>query len=277
MPVSALPVRLIACDMDGTLLNSRKEIHPDMTRLIHALHQKGIRFVAASGRQLESLTGYFAGVENEMTFLAENGGAAYENGVCIDASLLGAEDILSITRFCREMPGVRILCSTTRGSYIEGEEQTPWREYLAQFFEKIGFLPDLCALIGREDICKITLCDRGRAEKNAWPRLNKALGDRFQVTLSGEDWVDITGRGVSKGQTLRRLQQRYGILPGECAAFGDYLNDVELLQSCGESYAMKNAHPLLLKAARHVTREDNDHWGAFDEICRLTGIDPASL
>ena len=40
---------------------------------------------------------------------------------------------------------------------------------------------------------------------------------------------------------------------------------------------MKNAHPLLLKTARHVTREDNDHWGAFDEICRLTGIDPVSL
>ena len=98
------------------------------------------------------------------------------------------------------------------------------------------------------------------------------LALRLKVTLSGQDWVDVSGQNVNKGEALRFLQKRYGVKPDECAAIGDYLNDVERLQSCGQSYAMKNAHPQLFSSATQITKEDNNHFGACRVICRLAGI-----
>ena len=70
--------------------------------------------------------------------------------------------------------------------------------------------------------------------------------------LSGEHWVDVMKPGVNKGCALRALQQRMGIGPQKLHGFGDYLNDIELLQAAQESYAMKNAPPALFRVARHI-------------------------
>lgn len=79
------------------------------------------------------------------------------------------------------------------------------------------------------------------------------------VILSGEHWVDVMKPGVNKGCAMRGIQQKLGISPEECMAFGDYLNDCELLQAVGESYAMENAHPALKKLARYIAPGNDDN------------------
>ena len=65
--------------------------------------------------------------------------------------------------------------------------------------------------------------------------------------------------GVHKGMAMRGLQRMLGVEPEECMAFGDYLNDCELLEAVGESYAMENAHPQLKAMAKHIAPSNDDN------------------
>ena len=91
------------------------------------------------------------------------------------------------------------------------------------------------------------------------------------MILSGEHWVDVMKPGVHKGAAMRGLQKMLGIAPSECMAFGDYLNDCELLESAGESYAMANAHPLLKAQAKHIAPSNDDN-GVIRVIREVFGI-----
>ena len=77
--------------------------------------------------------------------------------------------------------------------------------------------------------------------------------------------------GVHKGAAMRGLQSLLGIRPEECMAFGDYLNDCELLEAVGESYAMENAHPTLKRLARHIA-PSNDEDGVMRVLRERFGV-----
>ena len=96
--------------------------------------------------------------------------------------------------------------------------------------------------------------------------------DRMQVALSGDCWVDVMNKSVSKGAALQELLRRMDIAPEHCMAFGDYLNDIELLQASGHPYAMENAHPQLLELFPN-TSGHNNHGGVVTTICRELGIE----
>ena len=81
---------------------------------------------------------------------------------------------------------------------------------------------------------------------------NKEFHDELQVVLSSDIWVDIIPLGINKGVAIQKLQKKLNIKPEECVAFGDYLNDYEMMQSVYYSYAMENAIPELKKVARYI-------------------------
>ena len=107
--------------------------------------------------------------------------------------------------------------------------------------------------------------DEGDAAAHELPALNQRLGDRFSVILSGENWVDVMRPGVSKGRAMQMLQQLKGLTPQECMAFGDYLNDLELLENVSESYAMENALEELKRVAKYIA-PCNDENGVMRVI-----------
>ncbi len=89
------------------------------------------------------------------------------------------------------------------------------------------------------------------------------------MTVSGPEWLDISNLGASKGDAIRRIQEKLGIAKDETMAFGDYLNDYEMLQESGHSYAMKNSHPDLFKVGRFVTEYDNNNNGVAETIRKV--------
>ena len=80
----------------------------------------------------------------------------------------------------------------------------------------------------------------------------------MSAVVSGPDWVDLANASVSKGAALQGIQERYRIPPENCMGFGDYMNDFTLLQACEESYAMANACPELMAAAKYLTASNDD-------------------
>ena len=94
------------------------------------------------------------------------------------------------------------------------------------------------------------------------------------MVVSGEDWMDLMRPGINKGLAVSALCKSLHITPEECMAFGDYMNDLELLQAAGESYAMANGHEALKAAAKHIC-PSNDEDGVCRAIRAVFGIDKA--
>ena len=128
---------------------------------------------------------------------------------------------------------------------------------------------DLAPLAKEKEIIKVAFCDAefGAAEETIYPPLSR-LDGAVRVVLSSHYWVDVMRPGVNKGVAVRRLQEQLKVAPDECAAFGDYLNDVEMLSSVGHSFAMANAHPEVKKAAREEV-PPNTAYGVMTTLQKL--------
>jgi Cof subfamily protein (haloacid dehalogenase superfamily) len=263
-------IRLIAADMDGTLLDSQKRLSPRLFSVIRALQKKNIRFVVASGRQYYTLAEQFAPIKETLLFLAENGGMIFEQDRPIYTNVIRTERVRQLAELGRRRPEYTAVLCGVNGAYMEKADASSLRE-VGVYYKRLQVVPDLLEAAREEDICKVTYHDREQAETGSYPWFQEQAAD-MRVILSGDHWVDITNPGVNKGTALTFLQQRLGILPEECMAFGDFPNDTEMMQVCGESYGMCNGHPDLLRHCQYVTEKSNDEDGVVDTLCRVFGL-----
>lgn len=258
-------IRLIACDMDGTLLDSQKRLPRDFAAVFEALRARGTLFAVASGRQYAVLRRDMAPYAEEMLFICENGALVMHRGKRLLIDPLEAADLPAILDAVRGLRGVYPVVCRAEMAYIEGSASQEFIQNTCMYYPSVQVVEDLSVCLGSPDVCKVAFYDEGDAQTHEWPALERALGERVAVILSGEHWVDVMKPGVSKGKAMRALQAQLHIAPEACMAFGDYLNDCELLQSVGESYAMANAHPALRAVARHIA-PGNDEDGVMRVI-----------
>lgn len=262
-------VRLIAVDMDGTLLNEKKEMPSSIFPLLDQLRELGVTLAAASGRQYYTLQTMFPGYENEMSFICENGGLVYHKGKCIYVDEIPPEWQRAPIRAVREMEGVHMVLCGADSTYVEDTDP----EFLQKMdlsYARYEVVDDLEKLAAEDKICKLSVFDGIDAETNCYPRL-LSFADHFGVTLSGKNWVDLANPYVNKGAAFSLLQKACGVGPGECMAFGDYLNDREMMQNCYYSYAMANAHPDLKALCRFETLS-NEQEGVIHAIKGYFGL-----
>ena len=253
-------IRLVAVDLDGTLLNSRGELPPGVFPAIRALAAHGVCFAAASGRQYDNLRTLFAEVAAETVFIAENGAMVFERDRNLFDSVLEPELCQELLTAARELPRVFPVLCGLESAYMSSDDP----EFLhnaRKYYTRCETVSPLTAALARDRICKVAFYDGVHAEENSYPRLRR-FADRFRVSLSGYNWLDFMNPGVSKGAALARLQCRLGVTPEQSMAFGDYLNDLELLRQCRYSFAMANAHPEL-KAAARFEAPGNDQDGVM--------------
>ncbi len=249
-------IRLIAADMDGTLLNSRHEYDKNFPAHYGLLRNKGILFAPASGRQLYNLQNKFGELGHEMVFIAENGSHVQYKGRDLLVQSLPEGRVPGLIRMAREIKGVNIILCGKKQAYLES--RTP--EFLQQvemYYDRRVFVDDLLA-VKEDDFLKIAICDLSGAEANSYPVFRHLEGE-LQVKVSGKIWLDLSHQLANKGRALQAVQQQLNISVEECMAFGDYLNDVEMMQQAYFSYAMSNAHPEVKKAARFeaMSNEEN--------------------
>ena len=94
------------------------------------------------------------------------------------------------------------------------------------------------------------------------------FGGRLKMTISGDMWMDAMAPGVCKGQAIRTLQENLDIKPEETMAFGDQLNDIEMLESAYYSFAVANAREEVKKAARFQA-DSNVNCGVLKVLKQL--------
>lgn len=252
-------IRLIACDMDGTLLDSRKRLPPELPGVIARLKEKGVTFCVASGRQYASLRRDFETYADDILFLCENGALVMQHDERVLIDPIDASFIPRIVTATRALSGVYPVVCRAGVALIEKTASPEFVRNTKMYYPSVEVVDDLTAVGPLTDVCKVAFYDEGDAQTHELPELQKRLEGPLAVILSGEHWVDVMKPGVNKGCAMRGIQQKLGIPPEACMAFGDYLNDCELLQAVGESYAMENAHPALKKLARHIAPSNDDN------------------
>jgi len=259
-------IRLIASDMDGTLLDSKKNMPADILHVVRALRGMGVQFVIASGRQYAALRRDLGELADEVIFLAENGALVMENDQQLFIDPLPADIIRPIIERTRDMAGVHPVICRAGAALIEKSAPEEFIRNVNLYYDSteiVDNLLDVCD--GLEDVCKVAFYDEGDAEHHEYPLLREILPDSLAVILSGYSWVDVMKPGANKGRAMRMLQRIKGIGPDQCMAFGDYLNDLEMLGSVTESYAMKNALPEIRAAAKYIA-PGNDENGVVRVI-----------
>lgn len=262
-------LKLVASDMDGTLLNSQRELSPRLFPVLQKLFEKNVRFVVASGRQYYNLLRLFEPLRDQISFISENGAMVFERGQSLWVSEIPFDHIAAVVETIRHTDGVLPVLCGEHSAYIE-QGHPFFLENVAMYYARFQQVDDVLQAARQDRICKIAAFDMNHAETRAYPAL-QPFGETLNVCLSGEHWVDVMNPDVNKGEAIRVFQKKYALAPEECMAFGDYLNDCEMLKVCQESYAMANAHPKLKEISRHVAKS-NDEDGVVDALCSVFHI-----
>ena len=264
-------IRMIALDVDGTLLTSRGELTRETARAIRAAREKGVKVVLSTGRSVPEavwLTGQ-AGCDNRAVCL---GGAAVAD--MADGRHIRRWDIpdglaASVLDILRGRP---LACMVFAG------EANLLDTYSARFYrETYPFPAYLDTVVEAEDVSRWLREHRQPLTKihaEGAPELFPPLLEKLRrlpgltLTRSGRDNFEVLAHGVDKGRALRLLGEEWGISPEETAAIGDSDNDLAMLRAVGCPVAMGNA-PDGVKAVCAMVTDSNDRDGAAKAIERL--------
>lgn len=260
-------IKLIMSDMDGTLLDENGKLPDEFDAVAAELKARGVIFAPASGRQYFSLLETFKGHEDDFIFFAENGTIVKQHGEELFSCTLAkriALDILDAAAVDDDI--LRVFCGKKDAYVLKTQKRTEFIDELMKYYTHASFVDDFESI---DDECiKVSLYDKtAHADKVIYPLVEKFNGQQ-QVVLSSAYWIDVMAFGINKGIAVQQVQKLLGIAPMECAAFGDFLNDAEMMSSVYYSFAMENAHPKIKELARFTTASNADH-GVIKGIRKL--------
>lgn len=249
-------IKLIASDMDGTLLNDRKELPQDFFEVLDRLEQRGIKFTVASGRTYDAVAHLFPEeYRSKLDFICDNGANVIHEGKQVSLTPLDRNTFEQLVKACDEIGGLRVLVCASKGTYhLDADPE--FSAEIARFYKNHFPCDNLLDI--DDTIYKLAVCDPQGTEKRAKPAIDAIFGDRLNVQVSGPIWMDVMGAGVSKGSALKNLSEILGIDRADTMAFGDFSNDADMLRYAGWSFAMENGHQDVKKIARFLARSNNE-------------------
>ncbi len=260
-------IKLIMSDMDGTLLDENGQLPQGFADIIRKLQERNVLFAPCSGRQYYSLLDTFKGFEDDFLFLAENGTMVQYHGRELFSSVMNKKLGLKALTETREIPGLYEVYCGKKGAYILRDEFTEaFQSELNKYYTHAEVVDSFDHI--EDEMIKASFFDeQGRAGESIYPLLKKYRGP-FQVATSSDYWVDMMRFDINKGIAIQHVQKKLHISPMECAAFGDYMNDAEMMSSVYYSFAMDNAHPKIKELARFSTASNVEH-GVLQGIQKL--------
>ncbi|SFW14197.1 hypothetical protein SAMN02927921_00230 [Sinomicrobium oceani] len=249
-------IKLIATDMDGTLLNSESIVSERFFRIFEELRQHDIHFVAASGRQYHSIVDKLRPITDDITIIAENGAIAKQREKEILITPLPVSVIKDTIELLKPLDDAYMVVCGKERAYIR-PGNTAFENMFREYYHEYTTVSDL-GNIRNDEFLKIAIYSFGGSEKTIYPHV-KHLEKTLQVKVSGEFWLDISSPEANKGHALQLLQEQLGIGKEETMVFGDYNNDLEMMEQSYFSFAMENAHPNVLGKARFKTLSNDNN------------------
>lgn len=241
-------IKLIASDIDGTLVtDGDNKVNPELFSVILKLKEKGIQFAAASGRQWVSIERLFEPVKERIFYLSDNGAYVGCHGRNLFLNTIDRDLAMEMVEDIKREPGLEVMLSGPDVVYMDTKDQ----EFVDWIIEGYQFRVKMVEDVRKVDdrFIKVSAYKKHGVQQ-ATEGIRKKYEGRLKVTISGDMWMDCMATGVCKGQAIQVLQKGLDIRPEETMAFGDQLNDMEMLERAYYSFAVGNARPEIKAAAR---------------------------
>jgi Cof subfamily protein (haloacid dehalogenase superfamily) len=246
--------KVIATDLDGTLLNRDHQLDPYTIETVRRLADDGVTFVIATGRHHADVAGIRDVLGIQPYLITSNGARVHApDGGLIHARDLPAPTVQQLVR--PESAGAhgRVIVNLfTNDSWLIDRDAP----HLLDFHQDSGFnyrVIDLLAHDG-EAVAKVLYIGEPADLAEVAKHLAARFGDTLYVTYSLPDCLEVMTAGVSKGRALRVVLDQLGVDAAHCVAFGDNMNDIDLLETAGHPFMMNNANPDLVARLPRVPR-----------------------
>jgi len=261
-------LKLVATDLDGTLLHTDGTVTARTRAALTAVEQQGVTVVFVTGRPVRWMEDLWQHVGGHGLAICSNGGIVYDvHNQAIDTSRpLSREvglEVASILR--RAVPGTTFALEKTTGYAKEPgfmPQHPPPADLAVGPVEEILDTGVVKVLARHEDL----------APEDFWHAVEAEVGHLVTTTWSSLGaLVEISAAGVTKASTLELVCLDHDVDSSQVLAFGDMPNDLPMLEWAGTSYAMANAHPLVLDLADH-TAPSNEDDGVAAVLEELFGL-----
>ena len=243
-------IKLIVSDVDDTLLpESTMDLNPEYFEVIKKLQEKGVIFVAASGRQKVSIKKVFAPIQDEIAYLADNG-TDISAGDFVQSMKFAKEDYVRLAKDLETLSsrGFTYMPSMPDWNFVD-EAREDFYQVVLGYGCQVKKVSDLKTL---PDISKVSLYHPDGIPADVEEMMKEHWSDKMDVCIAGSCYLDFTKKGCNKGKGLEILQKHYGITSEETAAFGNADNDIPLIRQAKYGYAVGNASEGLKQAAYEV-------------------------
>jgi Cof subfamily protein (haloacid dehalogenase superfamily) len=256
-------LRLIASDLDGTLLRSDRETVSARTRAaLKRASDAGIAIVLVSARGPRDVSAIADGLSIDGLAICSNGAIIYDLATreTIRHRQLASEVAADIIRKLRKrLPDVCFAAESGAVIAFEPSFKGAWDGWQPPKGTVYRDALDLVAA----PVTKLIARDAGRSIEDLAAAAREAAGEAAAVSVSGEWVIEILAAGVNKAAALEELADALGVKADEVVAFGDYPNDLSMLAWAGRSIAPANAHPEVLASVDHVTASNDDDGAAI--------------
>lgn len=247
-------IRLVASDLDGTLLNNEWQISPQNSAAIRQTVAKGVKVTLATGRMAASTRKYAEQLGLDVPLITYH-------GALVEQALSGEVLYRKVVpvELAAELLEILVKKGVHTQFFIKDRVFVRKHNAYSEYYSRMSGLQveetDIYKLLQKEpEGCEKILCI---AEEEDLPKivveLKEIYGDRLHFTSSSPNFFDMLNPEVNKGAALKALAERWEIKASEVLACGDSQNDIEMLSYAGIGVAMENAHPELKKIADYIT------------------------
>lgn len=262
-----MAIKLVAIDIDGTLLNPQHEVTPRVKAAIEAARKKGVAVVLATGRPFLGVQRYLRelGLDQEGQYCITNNGALVQradDATCVAEVPVSFDDYLYYERLSREL-GVSLQALTQSHLYTANKDISRYT------IHEVGLtgMPLRYRAVEEMDpsliFPKIMMIDEPDRLDAAIALIPAEAWERNTILKSAPFFLEILNKDVNKGAGVKLLAERLGLQQDELMAIGDQENDLAMLEFAGTGVAMGNAIPVVKELAQFVTKTNREDGVAY--------------
>ncbi len=257
--------KLVAIDMDGTLLRNDKSLSKETKEAIKEARKKGVKVVLATGRPVDGVKRYLEELDlwhdNEYV-LTFNGAIIKEIGqdkvICRDT--LKGTDLLELYEISKNV-GLNIHAFSKDGCI------TPVMNEYTELEGKINginvYETSYDDVDPEEEIIKIMMIDKPEVLEEGIKKLPKEVYEKYTVVRSAPYFLEFLSKTCNKGEGVKSLAESLGIKREEVIAIGDAGNDIHMIEYAGLGVAMENAFDEVKKKANFITKSNEENGVAW--------------
>lgn len=261
-------IKLIITDIDGTLVDDNSVIPHNFIEMINHLAAEEIIFVAASGRGVISIKEKLKHSAKNLYIISNNGAIIMQDDNIIDINNFDQRDFEIIVREFQKIKDVTICATTPTRSYVQLLNDGSI-DHLYEYYPKFEIVEDL-ALVD-DKFVSVNMFSESKTTENYNSDIIQELGLKYDIVQAGAQWIDALPKNNNKGVALQRLVEILDIDINHTIAFGDFNNDIQMIEVAKKGYAMLDATDLVKAAADEIIGSNNDN-SVINKIYELLEI-----